>query len=79
MNGERLLEQEILASFARGEWKPIRNQKGKIARLRAQGNGDFLDLVNLFVVDSANRKYRIKNAQENVHLLRSSKLPLGVR
>jgi len=35
MNGDRLLEQEILASFERGEWKPVRNQKGEIARLRA--------------------------------------------
>jgi len=35
MNGERLLEQEILASFERGEWNPIRNQKSEIARLRA--------------------------------------------
>jgi hypothetical protein len=34
MNGERRLEQEILASFERGEWKPPRNQKGEIARLR---------------------------------------------
>jgi predicted DNA binding CopG/RHH family protein len=35
MNGDRLLEQEILASFERGEWSPVRNQKGEIARLRA--------------------------------------------
>ena len=35
MNGETLLEQEILASFERGEWKPVRNQKGEISRLRA--------------------------------------------
>ena len=35
MNGESLLEQEILASFERGEWKPVRNQKGEIARLKA--------------------------------------------
>ena len=35
MNGETLLEQEILASFERGEWKPVRNQRGEIARLRA--------------------------------------------
>ena len=35
MNGEKLLEQEILASFERGEWKPVRSQKGEIARLRA--------------------------------------------
>ncbi len=35
MNGERLLEQEILASFERGEWSPVRNQKGEIARFRA--------------------------------------------
>ncbi len=35
MNGDRLLEQEILASFERGEWKPVRNQNGEIARLMA--------------------------------------------
>ena len=35
MNGETLLEQEILSSFERGEWKPVRNQKGEIARLQA--------------------------------------------
>jgi len=34
MNDEKLLEQEILASFERGEWKPVRNQKREIARLR---------------------------------------------
>jgi predicted DNA binding CopG/RHH family protein len=34
MNSEKLLEQEILASFERGEWTPVRNQKGEIARLR---------------------------------------------
>ena len=42
MNGERLLEQEILASFERGEWKPIRNQKGEIARLRAAAEATLL-------------------------------------
>ena len=42
MNGEKLLEQEILASFERGEWKPIRNQKGEIARLRAAAEATLL-------------------------------------
>ena len=42
MNGERLLEQEILASFERGEWKPIRNQKGEIAQLRAAAEATLL-------------------------------------
>jgi predicted DNA binding CopG/RHH family protein len=42
MNGERLLEQEILASFERGEWRPVRNQKGKIARLRASAEATLL-------------------------------------
>ena len=42
MNGERLLEQEILASFERGEWKPVRNQKGEIARLRAVAEATLL-------------------------------------
>lgn len=44
-----------------------------------QGVGDSFNLVDLSVVDSANRKYRIKNAKENVQLLWSSKHPLGVR
>lgn len=34
MNGDRLLEQEILASFDRGEWKAVRNQKREIARFQ---------------------------------------------
>ncbi len=42
MSGESLLEQEILASFARGEWKPVRNQKGEIARLRAAAEATLL-------------------------------------
>ena len=42
MNGERLLEQEILASFERGEWKPVRNQKGEISRLRAAAEATLL-------------------------------------
>ena len=42
MNAETLLEQEILASFERGEWKPVRNQKGEIARLRAVAEATLL-------------------------------------
>jgi predicted DNA binding CopG/RHH family protein len=42
MNGERLLEQEILDSFERGEWKPVRNQKGEIARLKAAAEATLL-------------------------------------
>ena len=42
MNAETLLEQEILASFERGEWKPVRNQKGEIARLRAAAEATLL-------------------------------------
>lgn len=44
-----------------------------------QGVGDFYNLVDLSVEDSTNRKYRIKNAKENIQLLWSSKQPLGVR
>jgi predicted DNA binding CopG/RHH family protein len=36
------LEQEILASFERGEWKPPRNQKGEIARLRVAAEATLL-------------------------------------
>ena len=42
MSSERLLEQEILASFERGEWKPVRNQKGEIARFRAAAEATLL-------------------------------------
>lgn len=42
MNSERLLEQEILASFERGEWKPVRNQKGEIAQLRTAAEATLL-------------------------------------
>lgn len=42
MNGEKLLEQEILASFERGEWKPVRNQKGEMARFRATAEATLL-------------------------------------
>ena len=42
MNEETLLDQEILASFERGEWKPARNQKGDIARFRAAAEATLL-------------------------------------
>ena len=42
MNGERLLEQEILDSFERGEWRPVRNQKGEIARFQAMAEATLL-------------------------------------
>lgn len=42
MHGERLLEQEILASFDRGEWKLVRNQKVEIDRLRAAAEATLL-------------------------------------
>ncbi len=35
MKRDNQLEQEILASFERDEWKPVRNQKREAARLRA--------------------------------------------
>ncbi len=42
MNDEKLLEQEILASFDRGEWKSVRNQKGEIARIKAAATATLL-------------------------------------
>ena len=42
MDSERLLEQEILASFERNEWKPARNQKGELAHLRAAAEATLL-------------------------------------
>ena len=42
MNGERLLEQEILASFERGEWKPVRGLKREMASLKASAEAALL-------------------------------------
>lgn len=42
MTDERQLEEEILASFERGEWKPVRNQKRGIARLTAAAEATLL-------------------------------------
>src|SRR5258706_5511504 len=42
MNDERHLESEILASFERGEWKPVRNQKGEVRRLKAAAEATLL-------------------------------------
>ena len=42
MNGENLMEEEILASFERGEWRPVRNQKGEVARLQATAQAALL-------------------------------------
>ena len=42
MNAEKLLDQEILASFERGEWRPAKNQKAELARLRAAAEATLL-------------------------------------
>ena len=42
MNDEKRLEEEILASFDRGEWKPVRNQKREMGRLRASAEATLL-------------------------------------
>ena len=42
MNDERQLEQEILSSFERGEWKPVRNQKREIERFRKAAEATLL-------------------------------------
>jgi hypothetical protein len=41
--------------------------------------GDLFDLVDLSIVDSADKKYRVRNAKENIQLLRRSKHPMGIR
>ena len=68
MNGERLLEQEILASFERGEWKPIRNQKGQIARLRAAAEATLLKnkRVNIRISSQDLEGLQARAAEEGV-------------
>jgi predicted DNA binding CopG/RHH family protein len=68
MNSERLLEQEILASFERGEWKPVRNQKGEIARLRTAAEATLLKnkRVNIRISSRDLEGLQAKAAEEGV-------------
>ena len=68
MNGERLLEQEILASFERGEWSPVRNQKGEIARFRAAAAATLLKnkRVNIRISSRDLEGLQAKAAEEGV-------------
>ena len=42
MNAEKLLDREILASFERGEWRPVKNQKAEVTRFRAAAEATLL-------------------------------------
>ena len=42
MSNATSLDEEVLASFERGEWRPVRNQKGKIALLKASAEATLL-------------------------------------
>ena len=68
MNGERLLEQEILASFERGEWGPVRNQKGEITRLMAAAGATLLKnkRVNIRISSQDLEGLQAKAAEEGV-------------
>jgi predicted DNA binding CopG/RHH family protein len=68
MNSERLLEQEILASFERSEWKPVRNQKGEIARLRTAAEATLLKnkRVNIRISSMDLEGLQAKAAEEGV-------------
>jgi predicted DNA binding CopG/RHH family protein len=68
MSTERLLEQEILASFERGEWKPVRNQKGEIARFRAAAEATLLKnkRVNIRLSSRDLEGLQAKAAEEGV-------------
>ena len=68
MNGERLLEQEILASFERGEWSPVRNQKGESARFRAAAAATLLKnkRVNIRISSRDLEGLQAKAAEEGV-------------
>ncbi len=68
MNGERLLEQEILASFERGEWSPMRNQKSEIERFRAAAAATLLKnkRVNIRISSRDLEGLQAKAAEEGV-------------
>lgn len=68
MNGERLLEQEILASFERDEWKPVRNQKNEIARFGAAAEATLLKnkRVNIRISSRVLEGLQARAAEEGV-------------
>jgi len=68
MNGERLLEQEILASFEHDEWSPARNQKGEVARFRAAATATLLKnkRVNIRISSQDLEGLKAKAAEEGV-------------
>ena len=68
MNGERLLEQEILASFEREEWIPVRNQKGEIARFTAAAGETLLKnkRVNIRISSHDLEGLQAKAAEEGI-------------
>jgi predicted DNA binding CopG/RHH family protein len=68
MSNERLLEREILASFERGEWKPVRNQKVKIARFQAAAEATLLKnkRVNIRISSRDLEGLQAKAAEEGV-------------
>jgi len=68
MNGERLLEQEILASFEHDEWSPARNQKGEIARFKAAATATLLKnkRVNIRISSQDLEGLQAKAAEEGV-------------
>ena len=68
MSTDRLLEEEILASFERGEWKPVRNQKGEIARFRAVAEATLLKnkRVNIRLSSRDLEGLQAKAAEEGV-------------
>ncbi len=68
MSTERLLDEEILASFERGEWKPVRNQKGEIARFRAAAEATLLKdkRVNIRISSRDLEGLQAKAAEEGV-------------
>ena len=67
-NGEKLLEQEILASFERDECKPVRNQKGEISRLRTAAEATLLK----------NRRVNIRISSQDLEGLQSRAAEEGV-
>ena len=68
MNMERLLEQEILASFDRGEWKPVRNRKDEIARFKAAAEATVLKnkRVNIRISSRDPEGLQARAAEEGV-------------
>lgn len=68
MKDDKLLEQEILSSFNRGEWRSVRDQKSEIARIKASATATLLKnkRVNIRISSLDLEELQARAAEEGI-------------